>query len=185
VVSGRRWALASACALFVACRDRSTGERWDFERMRQQPRYDIYESSRFFLDRRAMQRPPEGTVSREQIVGRPMLTDGATNGASATSVPVPVTPQLLALGRTRFGIFCAVCHGTRADGASIVASNMRNPAPPSLLTPRARAMPPGSVYRIIRYGLGRMPSYAAELSVPERWAVVAYLSALRRREVHP
>ena len=177
--------LAAACGLLVACRERSTRERWDFERMREQPRYDVYESSRFFPDGRVMQRPPAGTVPREQIVGRPMLTEGATDGTPATTVPVPVTPQLLALGRTRFAIFCAVCHGVRADGSSIVASNMHNPAPPSLLTPRAREMPPGTVYRIISHGLGRMPSYAAEMSEMERWAVVAYLGALQRGEVHP
>jgi mono/diheme cytochrome c family protein len=184
-VSPRWWKVAAGCALLAACRERNTGHRWDFERMREQPRYDLYEASVFFRDGRVMQRPPEGTVPREQIVGRPMLADGATDGAPATTVPVPVTRQLLALGRTRFGIFCAVCHGERADGASIVASNMHNPAPPSLLTPRARAMPPGSVYRIIKHGVGRMPSYAAELSVLERWAVVAYLGALQRRPVQP
>jgi mono/diheme cytochrome c family protein len=153
--------------------------------MRDQPRYDVYESSAVFRDGRVMQRPPIGTVSREQIVDPPALADGATDGAPVTNVPVPVTPQLLALGRSRFQIFCAVCHGARADGVSIVASNMHNPAPPSLLTPRARDLPPGSVYRIIRYGLGSMPSYAAELSVSERWAVVAYLAALQRGEAQP
>jgi mono/diheme cytochrome c family protein len=177
--------VAVGCVLLAACRERRTGQRWDFERMREQPRYDPYESSAFFGDGRVMQRPPVGTVSREQIVSQPMLAEGTSNGAPATTVPLPVTPQLLVLGRTRFGIFCAVCHGERADGVSIVASNMHNPAPPSLLTARAREMAPGSVYRIIRYGVGRMPSYAAELSVLERWAVVAYLGALQRGEVQP
>ena len=184
-MSQRWWKVTAACALLVACRERSTRDGWDFERMREQPRYDVYESSALFPDGRVMQRPPQGTVSREQIVGQPMLAEGASNGTPAATVPLPLTPQMLALGRTRFGIFCAVCHGERADGASIVASNMHNPAPPSLLAPRAREMPPGSVYRIIRYGIGRMPSYAAELSVVERWAVVAYLGALQRGEIQP
>jgi mono/diheme cytochrome c family protein len=180
-----RWPVAAAAALLMACGERSTRHGWDFERMREQPRYDVYESSAFFRDGRAMQRPPEGTVSWEQTVGRPTLTEGTTGDSPATSIPVPVTAELLTLGRARFGIFCAVCHGERADGASVVASNMHNPAPPSLLTPRVRAMPPGSLYRIIKYGVGRMPSYAAELSLSERWAVVAYLGALQRGEAHP
>jgi hypothetical protein len=38
------------------------------------------------------------------------------------------------------------------------------------------------VAAIITLGVGRMPSYAAELSVTDRWAVVAYLRDLQRRK---
>ncbi|MBX5480494.1 MAG: cytochrome c [Myxococcaceae bacterium] len=38
---------------------------------------------------------------------------------------------------------------------------------------------PGFVFSVISEGYGLMPSYAPELSVTDRWAVVAYLEALR------
>jgi mono/diheme cytochrome c family protein len=63
----------------------------------------------------------------------------------------------------------------------VVAENMGERRPPSLRTPELLEVPAGYHYRIIRDGLGRMPSYAAELSVPDRWAVVAYLRMLQRR----
>ena len=41
------------------------------------------------------------------------------------------------------------------------------------------ARPDGYLYQVITRGFGLMPSYSAELTVEERWAVVAYLRALQ------
>jgi hypothetical protein len=49
--------------------------------------------------------------------------------------------------------------------------------PPSLLPYANR--PPGYIFEVITRGFGMMASYAAELPVRERWAVVAYLRALQ------
>jgi mono/diheme cytochrome c family protein len=51
--------------------------------------------------------------------------------------------------------------------------------PPSLRTGAAAALVPGQVYEVIRNGFGRMPPYASDLSLDDRWAVVAYALALR------
>jgi mono/diheme cytochrome c family protein len=136
------------------------------QRMSDQPRYDVYERSDFFQNGAAMQVPPAGTVSRERVLD---------------TVPLPLGSQLVTIGRTRYQIFCAVCHGTGGYGGSIVAANLVERRPPSLRRPELRSLPAGYFYEIIRDGVGTMPSYAAELSVPERWAVVAYLQQLQRR----
>jgi hypothetical protein len=39
--------------------------------------------------------------------------------------------------------------------------------------------PPGYIFEVITRGFGLMASYAAELTVEERWAVVAYVRALQ------
>jgi mono/diheme cytochrome c family protein len=49
--------------------------------------------------------------------------------------------------------------------------------PPSLHAYREVA--DGYIYQVITEGFGLMPSYAAELTVQERWAVVAYVRALQ------
>jgi mono/diheme cytochrome c family protein len=95
-------------------------------------------------------------------------------------LPLPVTPALLELGRSRFRIYCAACHGAGGYGGSIVAANLTERRPPSLRGPPVSSLPPGFVYEIIRQGIGRMPSYAAQLPVHQRWAVVAYLQQLQR-----
>ncbi|HEX5074299.1 MAG TPA: cytochrome c [Gemmatimonadaceae bacterium] len=160
--------LAAYVVTIGACADRPS-KHWDWERMRAQPRYEPYGASAYFANGMAMRAPPSGTVPRQ--------AEAAGNDSLAVTTP---SAAMLARGATRFHVFCAVCHGERGDGASVVARNMDDPKPPSLLTLRARAFPPEQVAAIITLGVGRMPSYAAELSASDRWAVVAYLRDLQR-----
>jgi mono/diheme cytochrome c family protein len=90
-----------------------------------------------------------------------------------------VTPKLLALGRKRYDITCATCHGPAGDGVSIVGTQMALRPPPSLVTQKYIEKPSGYIFEIATKGFGLMASYAAELSVEERWAVVAYIRALQ------
>jgi mono/diheme cytochrome c family protein len=82
-----------------------------------------------------MHAAPEGTVPRERLTQNVPVTTGRLpdgpiqpNGEPLpkylTAIPVPVTPQLLALGRKRFDITCGTCHGPVGDGISIVATQM-------------------------------------------------------------
>ncbi|HEX7128064.1 MAG TPA: cytochrome c [Thermodesulfobacteriota bacterium] len=174
-------ALLLAASLVLAAGCQRVQEDWqpDLARMLEQPRYDPYGRSRFFADGRVMQPPPAGTVPRDRIVGQPALTQGMRDGAYVDRIPIPVTRALVERGRDRFDVFCAACHGVAADGESAVAAKMALRRPPSLVDAAVRAFPPGRVYRVIREGYGLMPSYAHELSVEERWGVVAYLRALQ------
>jgi mono/diheme cytochrome c family protein len=119
----------------------------------------------------------------------PILTTGiasytgqvAPNGERiaryASKIPIPLTPELLAVGRKRYDITCGTCHGPLGDGNSIVAKQMSLRPPPSLHLYVNRA--PGYIFQVITHGFGLMASYAAELSIEERWAVVAYVRALQ------
>jgi mono/diheme cytochrome c family protein len=151
------------------------------QRMRDQPRYDPYERSRYFSNGAVMQSPPEGTVARGQVLASRGASGREPAGGYLPEIPVPVTEDLLSRGRSRFGIFCAACHGAGGYGGSVVAANMVERRPPSLRRQELQKLPAGYYYQVISQGLGRMPSYAAELSVDDRWAVVAYLRDLQRR----
>jgi mono/diheme cytochrome c family protein len=85
--------------------------------------------------------------------------------------------ELLELGHKRFDITCGTCHGPLGDGDSIVARQMSLRPPPSLHKYVDR--PAGYFFEVITRGFGMMASYAAELSIEERWAVVAYIRALQ------
>jgi len=161
-----------------------------------QPTVHPYQESQFFANGLAMLAPPEGTVPRERITGNPVMTTGRAanepevyglNGERlpvyATAIPIPVTTELMALGRKRFDITCATCHGPLGDGKSIVASQMSLRPPPSLHRYNDRA--PGYIFEVITKGFGMMASYAAELTVEERWAVVAYVRALQLSQSSP
>lgn len=153
-----------------------------------------YKESKFWADGLTMRAPPEGTVPRERITLNPRLTTGRdpdgpmqSNGELlphyTATIPVPVTRQMLDLGRKRFDITCATCHGPLGDGDSIVARQMALRPPPSLHKYVDR--PSGYFYEVITKGFGMMASYAAELSVEERWAVVAYVRALQLSQLTP
>jgi mono/diheme cytochrome c family protein len=151
------------------------------QRMYEQPKAQAYEASAAFPNGAVLRAPPAGTVAREDVVD-PALGSGLDSaGTLLTRIPLPVTPALLARGRHRFGIVCAACHGPGGFGGSIVAENWTPPRPPSLRTGVAALLPPGMVYQVVASGFGRMPGYAADLPVPERWAVVAYVLTLRGR----
>lgn len=152
----------------TACSEKP-GDGWDWNRMRQQPRYVAYDSNLFFGDGSAMRVPPAGTIDRETIA------DSSARSATAD----------LARGATRFHIFCAVCHGERGDGASIVAQNMDDPKPPSLLVAPVRGLTSERMFEVITNGAGHMPSFGAQLSAVDRWQVVAYVADLQRRSLAP
>jgi mono/diheme cytochrome c family protein len=153
-----------------------------------QPKANRYRESNFFANGLTMQAPPEGTVPRERITLNAVVTTGRegdgpiqTNGEPlpvyAKTVPIPVTRKLLDIGRKRYDITCGTCHGPLGDGDSIVARQMSLRPPPSLH--RYTEKPAGYIYEVATKGFGLMASYAGELTVEERWAVVAYIRALQ------
>jgi hypothetical protein len=155
-----------------------------------------YKESEFYADGLSMRAAPEGTVPRERITLNPRLTTGRDPDGPlqpnmeplpnyVATVPLPISRKLLELGRKRFDITCATCHGPLADGKSIVATQMSLRPPPSLQDPKFVAKPAGYIYEVISKGFGLMASYAAELSVEERWSVVAYLRALQLSQNTP
>jgi hypothetical protein len=153
-----------------------------------------YKESKFYDDGLSMRAPPEGTVPRERMTLMPRITTGREpdgpmqpNGEPlpryVTSLPFVVNRKILEMGRKRFDITCATCHGPLGDGESIVARNMALRPPPSLHKYNDR--PAGYFYEVITKGFGMMASYAAELTVDERWAIVAYVRALQLSQATP
>jgi mono/diheme cytochrome c family protein len=159
------------------------GDTTIFDPMERQPKSRAFSANPFFEDGRSMQKPPPGTVPRERIAGQPALVAGRVGGKDIVEFPLPVTKELVAVGRKKFDIYCATCHGLLGDGKSLVAANMSLRLPPSLHDRRGMSL--GHYYQVATNGFGLMPGYGAELSVEERWAVVAYLVALQMSQSAP
>lgn len=180
--SGLCLAVASLVACLSACENRQAFRRPEpgLERMLTQPRTRAYAASAFFADGRTMRMPPEGTISREaQHAGDATAASGRTAEGYAARIPVHLSAEALRRGRSCFENVCATCHGILGDGVSFVAEKMEFRKPPSLFEARIVAMSPGRVFEVITAGYGLMPSYAAMLSVDDRWAVIGYMDALR------
>jgi mono/diheme cytochrome c family protein len=142
--------------------------------MWRQPKQEPYEAGPLGTGMRV---PPAGTVAYRSLAEPALETGLGPDGRALRTAPVPPTAELLATGRVKYDVYCAVCHGVLGDGESQLALNMSLRRPPSLHA--YRDVSDGYLYRVIAQGFGYMASYATELSVEERWAVVAYVRALQ------
>jgi mono/diheme cytochrome c family protein len=185
--------LGAFCLATVGC-----GVRFD---MQDQPRYKAYKQSDFFSDGRASRNLPDGTVPRGYLrdnkafytgkIDNPNLnapvqtTVSPTGNTLVTSFPndidefpVPVTKELVDRGQDRFNIYCIVCHGPLGNGDGMIVRR-GFPQPPTYHDDRLRNAPVGHFFDVITNGWGRMNSYAAQVSPPDRWAIIAYIRALQ------
>ncbi len=175
------------------------GCRYD---MQDQPRYKAYKESDFFADRRASRDLPDGTVPRGQLRADKALYTGKKENADPnppiqTTVdpatgntliwsfpndieefPVPVTKELVDRGEQRYKVFCIVCHGPAGNGDGMIVRRGFS-KPPTYNDDRLRNAPVGHFYDVITNGQGKMNSYASQVPVADRWAIVAYIRALQ------
>ena len=143
------------------------------DQMRHQPRYDYAEETGLFADGKSLQAPPDGTVARDDPTWQSALADRP-----------PMTAALLARGRERYGIYCAVCHDLAGYGQGIVPSR-GFPHPPSYHIDRLRNAPSSYFVDVITHGHGVMYSYADRVSPADRWAIAAYIRALQLSQDAP
>jgi mono/diheme cytochrome c family protein len=185
---------ASCLLLFGACRSD----------MQDQPKMKPFRSTTFYKDGLSSRPPVEGTVPRGFLnadteyftgkkAGRPSgaTTSGpqpGTTSATATGAaafpddveifPIAVTGELVKRGKERYEIFCSACHGFTGKGdGMIVRRGFRRAA--SFHDERLRAAPVGHFFDAITNGWGAMPSYAPQIPVKDRWAIIAYVRALQ------
>ena len=151
-----------------------------------QPKYLSQQASPLFDDGRAMRPPVEGTVAIGQLVDNSHLRLGGVEGDPATTFPMPATERLVQRGRQRYDIYCATCHGLAGDGdgmTSQMAFELEEPKwvrPLALHSQAVREQEVGELFQTISNGVRTMPSYASQIPVEDRWAIVLYVRALQR-----
>ena len=146
--------------------------------MHDQPRYEPLEQSQFFEDQRSARPLVEGTVARGHLNDDPALYTGKVDGVAVTSLPFPITAEVLQRGQQRYNIFCAPCHDQVGNGTGmVVRRGFRRP--PKLHIDRLRESPAGYYFDVITNGFGSMSNYAEQIPVKDRWAIVAYIRALQ------
>lgn len=100
--------------------------------------------------------------------------------------PLAVDEQLIKRGQERYEIFCATCHGIGGDGDGLVTLRALEleqgtwVKPTSLHAEPVRQQPVGQLYNTISNGVRKMPGYASQIAVRDRWAIVSYLRALQK-----
>jgi mono/diheme cytochrome c family protein len=157
---------------------------WQFKLRPQKP-------NGFFPNGRSSQLPVAGTIPR----GKPIQTtsglifpyeDAPVNTGFVTGTtnfveisPLPITAALLKRGQQRFTINCSPCHGQLADGNGITKKINAMAVVGNLHDKRMVEMTDGELFYVITNGRNLMGAYGANVTVEDRWAIVAYLRALQ------
>ena len=145
----------------------------------------------FFTNGISSQLPVAGTIPRSTPIltaGGPVYPyeDAPVNTGRITGTtnfiennPLPITAELLKRGQQRFTINCSPCHGALADGNGITKKIGAMTVVANLHDKRMVEMPDGEIFFVISNGRNLMGAYGANVAVPDRWAIVAYLRALQ------
>lgn len=163
-----------------------------------QDKYKPYRGSDFFEDGRAMRSPPANTVPYGHVANAGfqsadmLAEDDAYHlgydaiGADGepqwvTTIPVKPSMELMRRGQQRYDIYCAPCHDHAGGGKGPVTLRGWPVPVPSYHDDRLKQMSVGQIYKAIAYGVNNnnMPSYAQQIGVADRWAIVAYVRALQ------
>jgi mono/diheme cytochrome c family protein len=102
---------------------------------------------------------------------------GVTNFVELS--PIATTAEVLARGRQRYGISCSPCHGGLGDGNGITKKIGAMAVVANLHDRRIVEMTDGELFYVITHGRGLMGAYGPSVTVPDRWAIVAYVRALQ------
>jgi len=203
--------LGLAMVAFLGFRgQRSTGAPIElFPDMVRQPKVRAQAPLGFFADDRGARVPVSGTVpigyempvpATKADPGAPVVPPGMEYQAGiafsvgtdypntgkmgdnwGTGIPLEVTPELMARGEQRFNINCAVCHGMAAAGNGITKQYGLTTVV-TLQDERIRNMADGEIFDTITHGKNTMMAYGPNVTVKDRWAIIAYLRALQRSQ---
>jgi len=166
---GTLMAFVGSALLTIACT----------QKMALQPYNRPYTPSDAFANGSSARPIPGDTVARGHLQDDSLLFTGKdANGQDSTEFPFPITAEVLQRGQQRYQIYCVPCHGYTGDGDGLVVQRGFNP-PPSYNTDALRQAPVGHFFDVVTNGFGAMPSYASQIPVNDRWAIIAYIRALQ------
>jgi mono/diheme cytochrome c family protein len=165
---------------------------WDMDF---QPKFKAQAPNPLFADGRAMRPPVQGSVARGESYVDTHMFEGVVDGQWATALPtsMKLDQATLERGQQRFNIYCSACHGYAGYGDGAVnqramelVSNVNGPvngtqwvAAKSLHDETTRHQPMGQLFNTVTHGIRNMAGYGAQISVADRWAIVAYVKALQ------
>ncbi len=119
-----------------------------------------------------------------------MNADGTPKRTYLEHIPVPVTKELIALGRDKYAIYCTACHGGTGVGDGLVGQRWAY-ALPNYHDPKyfhgGEKGQDGYLFSVIREGVPnvggpypyKMRPYNTKVNEMESWAIVAYIRTLQ------
>ena len=132
----------------------------------------------------------------------PKATDDdiATDPFYVKTIPsqIKVTADFIHRGQERFNIYCSPCHGQSGYGDGPVAARAKMiqeagapgrdaqwTVPQDLNAAKIHTRPDGHIFNTITNGVRTMPPYDKQISILDRWAIIAYVRALQTSQNAP
>ena len=176
-----------------------------FPDMDQQAKVKFQAKSEFFADGVGGRLPVANTVPIGFEIPAKAVADGAeppkfgfSNGpdyyntgrigdyfGDGLPTELNVDAALIERGQQRYDINCAICHGASDNSKGVTSKyniltafnfHQAGSTDPSNVT---AYRPDGSIFDTITHGKGLMGSYGGNITVRDRWAIVAYIRALQ------
>ncbi|MFN0057451.1 MAG: c-type cytochrome [Planctomycetota bacterium] len=175
--------------------------------MDNQQKFKAQAQNKLFADGRAMRPPVEHTIARNEfstdlhfltgILGK--NPDGTNVYAKGFPASVTIDDALLERGEEKYKHFCSPCHGldgagdgpVALQGAVSTAKGTVWTQPTNLHgrlgadSPAHEAYGDGRLFNTITNGVRNMSSYARQIPVADRWAIVAHVRALQLSQAAP
>ncbi len=184
---------------------------WEiFPDMDRQAKVKYQVKSSFFADGHAMRLPVKGTVPIGfEMPGKPASAGfeageyefthgtgyyytGKKGDYYGAGFPaeLAVDGELLKRGMDRFNVHCAICHGSAGNGKGVVTKyTMVAPADLTMAgfddPANTSYRPEGKIFDVITNGWNQMGPFGANVSVHDRWAIVAYVRTLQYAAKNP
>lgn len=131
------------------------------------------------------------------IANQEAAEEAEPNWITAFPDDVHLDAALLQRGKNRFEIYCSACHGYAGNGDGLVNQHALSlsasgkaawTAAKSLHEPDVKSNdknPVGRIFDTISNGRSSMGPYKDQISVEDRWAIVAYVKALQATGIQP
>ena len=149
-----------------------------------QERFNAQGYNPLFENKATTRKPPTGTVARGLLRDSTEIYRGrGSDGEYVERIPIAVNRKVLERGQKKYETFCTPCHGKSGKGNGVIMRGDYGYTPASSYhNERLRQVTDGYMYDVITNGVRNMPSYAQQIPVRDRWAIVAYVRALQRSQ---
>jgi len=163
--------------LLVSCFDASKPNYQYFPNMYESVGYETYAESNAFANGIEAQLPADGSVARGWVpYDYPNTNEGYEDAKANLVSPLVQTDVHRAEGKELYGVYCAVCHGSKGDGQGILMTREKFLGIPSYAD---RDITEGSIYHVLMYGKNAMGSHAGQVNATERWQIAQHVMYLR------
>jgi len=163
--------------LLVSCFDASKPNYQYFPNMYESVGYETYAESNAFANGIEAQLPADGSVARGWVpYDYPNTNEGYEDAKANLVSPLVQSDVHRAEGKELYGVYCAVCHGSKGDGQGILMTREKFLGIPSYAD---RDITEGSIYHVLMYGKNAMGSHAGQVNATERWQIAQHVMYLR------